>query len=695
MTDTRFLARLGISSRSALNLLPRALSLPLLAVLSLTSWSLSKAQEPEEKVTFVQLTDAHIFDDGWKEATAGAFRIAADDREALTWAVAETNHLVAQGAHVDFVVFTGDIGLQNVEIPSACKAQPVQFEPGLPPIRFDSAVRELADQLRQLDVKRIYFVPGNNDLIDEQITDLPRYSCFINELQKQLLADPNPMIVATLELGNTFMLNGVNFTGLDSSSFKKAANYQTACGGTPRARGGKGGLPHPKSCPQDQLTKLRRFLTPSARAPLIIFTHVPDLIDPFTKRPAWSDFAPDLRRDWEDEACQPNVIGIFAGHFHDSDRQYYGSPTGAQLLATSACVAAKTWVAPPLAVKNQKDKTPQARGFMLATISLGGVVNAEVHWFAPRDSSQPKCDEKNQRKEWCHWVETLSMLVLVLTIVGLMVWLTLKQKEGKAPNRDATALVAVFLFLTLSFAVLWFIRVRLGITEATIQIAVLILVVLVYGVVSGRLIEFTGPGGWGAKFREVAFSKIDLSFGRVDLTNSEMQDIPKTGLIEIERKLQSLTPGKPVTMSLTLGRGDYDALVLHSALQALMRIPNFRFVVFLYQDGRLLCYTRASSILHLLDADQNGVMTLAGTGRDLVHAVNTGDVSRILKYPGMIRKAITVNASNEQALDAMGSVGTDAILVVTEEGIPAGVAEMGPIMSRMIAALARGSRDRQ
>ena len=43
----------------------------------------------------------------------------------------------------------------------------------------------------------------------------------------------------------------------------------------------------------------------------------------------------------------------------------------------------------------------------------------------------------------------------------------------------------------------------LEISDSATVIALLLLPVLVFGVVSGKIQEFTGPGGWGAKFAEL------------------------------------------------------------------------------------------------------------------------------------------------------------------------------------------------
>ena len=76
-------------------------------------------------VTFVHLTDAHIFDDGYKKPTTEALEQIADDRRALDWAIRRINSMVASGVPIDFVVYTGDFGLQNVDFPTnaECKVQ--------------------------------------------------------------------------------------------------------------------------------------------------------------------------------------------------------------------------------------------------------------------------------------------------------------------------------------------------------------------------------------------------------------------------------------------------------------------------------------------------------------------------------------------------------------------------------------------
>src|SRR5579875_3498373 len=143
----------------------------------------AQAQANSKTVRFVQITDAHIFDDGWQQPVADAMRQAADDRDALAWAVGEINAQVARGERVDFVMYSGDLGLQNVDFAgSGCPVAETSLQPGLPPFELRGAVDEMAHVLETLTVTQVYFTPGNNDLTDEKVEDAARIDCLVTAL---------------------------------------------------------------------------------------------------------------------------------------------------------------------------------------------------------------------------------------------------------------------------------------------------------------------------------------------------------------------------------------------------------------------------------------------------------------------------------------------------------------------------------
>jgi len=156
-------------------------------------------------------------------------------------------------------------------------------------------------------------------------------------------------------------------------------------------------------------------LVSSESSPLILFTHIPDLVDPYEKgkdpsrtRSSW-DINPDTRKIWEDLASKIKIPGIFAGHFHSNNKTIYGTNVGTTPLFVNAGIGEKTWVAPPLAGKNQRDGKPQARGFLLATITNTGAVRADVHWYFAGS-------EGERRKGSWNW----ALVPLLATVLAVL-----------------------------------------------------------------------------------------------------------------------------------------------------------------------------------------------------------------------------------------------------------------------------------
>ena len=329
----------------------------------------------QQKITFVQLTDAHLFDDN-KSANSAA----------LVWAIAKVNGLVAAGSAIDFIVYTGDLGLSNLVLPPGlCQLAPMEEEKAGPD-PLSVAVDTLAQELNELAVRKVYFLPGNNDLAHEQLGDMGRYQCFLSQLQARLRnlasgepSQPQPLELATLETDSTFEVNGIRLLGFNNATLKNKKNYRSWCSKTPDTPA-KSAIRD--ACPQVQLDQLAKSLQTAPSA--VLFTHMPYLKDPNPARAkklpgAW-DIPETLRAEWEREACGNNVVAVFAGHFHGDNRDLYGAKSREALRVTE-CVAKKSWVAPPLALKRQEGKGAQARGLLLATVTPSEVTGCTIYWY--------------------------------------------------------------------------------------------------------------------------------------------------------------------------------------------------------------------------------------------------------------------------------------------------------------------------
>src|ERR1044071_3170553 len=350
-----------------------------------------KVGSVNKRLSFIQLTDAHIFDDGWKEKGSEPYWKAVDDRTALHWAVESINTL-AEINSVHFIVYTGDFGLQNVFFSdSTCSLVPFKSEPGIPPFSSEMAANELALELNRLKVRTIYVVPGNNDIINEKVTDGRRFECFIEVLQAKLgllatLEKLTPVHLQLLQADAVVQEGGLRLAGMNTASFKKEnENYKTECSSVTSMST----VLRNHGCPMPQMESLGKLID-QEDSPLLLFTHIPDLIDPYEKeknpgrtQSSW-DIERQVRVEWGKLATRSRLAGIFAGHFHSAKLSVYANTVGTQYLSVDPIVTGKTWVAPPLAGKNQRNGGPQARGFMLVNIdqSPGALkIDASPVWY--------------------------------------------------------------------------------------------------------------------------------------------------------------------------------------------------------------------------------------------------------------------------------------------------------------------------
>lgn len=229
--------------------------------------------------------------------------------------------------------------------------------------------------------------------------DNPRFECFISQLQARLQSLPGQIHLEVLRADKAVNIAGIRLAGLNTASFKKAENYDDACKASPP----RAAIASKTVCPIPQLQMLGGLLDRDGAGPLLLFTHIPDLVDPFRKRPSWQ-INPTIRNDWLRQATKQQLVGIFAGHFHSNRRDFYATNSGTRELFVDTRVGEKTWVAPPLAGKNQRDGKPQARGFMLVDVDSSQgkfAVDAKAVWYP---GPTPKKEESTMTQLHLFWL---------------------------------------------------------------------------------------------------------------------------------------------------------------------------------------------------------------------------------------------------------------------------------------------------
>jgi CBS domain-containing protein len=254
-------------------------------------------------------------------------------------------------------------------------------------------------------------------------------------------------------------------------------------------------------------------------------------------------------------------------------------------------------------------------------------------------------------------------------------------------NKDAKALTLVILFLLISLGVVAVLKsILINVDGATI-IAFVLSPLVIYALTSGQLSEFTGPGGWGAKFREAATETVDPSQEAVELSISLMEVIPKGLPQELKDKIRGIHDGRPIVMTMTLGRvGFYNVDAVKEAIQTLSQFRNFKFVIFVDKENKLVGYMPSWALSGMLGSDQESANNFIGD-------INNGHVDKVQARLGVITERVTTDTTNAEALQKMEKLNIEALVVVDSKSEKVcGVVERDRILSRMLIALTKGTK---
>jgi CBS domain-containing protein len=129
--------------------------------------------------------------------------------------------------------------------------------------------------------------------------------------------------------------------------------------------------------------------------------------------------------------------------------------------------------------------------------------------------------------------------------------------------------------------------------------------------------------------------------------------------------------------------GPFQPYAVAEALKNLSAYPNFKLVVLLEADGRLVSYIPGWLLRSQMEPE-------SVEGRILLDCVNQGDVDRVRQASGMLTKTILPQTTNADALEEMEKLGLDALPVVDPATSSLkGVVERDRILARMFLTLAK------
>jgi CBS-domain-containing membrane protein len=191
----------------------------------------------------------------------------------------------------------------------------------------------------------------------------------------------------------------------------------------------------------------------------------------------------------------------------------------------------------------------------------------------------------------------------------------------------------------------------------------------------------TAPGGWGAKFREVAGERIEPT-----PLGEEIEDIniiEKSSMEALEQRRETLTPGRALAMTLQLGRrGYYNDRVIGDYTRTLLTFDPNLTVLFVDADGRFVASSNGASVMAAMQGGEQG--------QRLVDAIERADLLEIKRLVGHTTSAAKPGLTNAEALDIMRKDGVESLIAVDDSGRPVGIVRRDDIVARLLVKLASG-----
>jgi hypothetical protein len=237
--------------------------------------------------------------------------------------------------------------------------------------------------------------------------------------------------------------------------------------------------------------------------------------------------------------------------------------------------------------------------------------------------------------------------------------------------------VGAFLFaLAVAYAIS-----RLKFGDSATLIALLLTPMVVYGVASGKIQEFSAPGGWGAKFREAAQATVSVTTGNLmPLSDAvrQLEVVEKGGLSELQNLGRKLQRDKPIALSFQLGQQNYVVDIAIRYIEILLLSDREMAVLVVDANHHFVAMTEGTTMLALL----------RDLGPQIKDALASGNKQYFLTLPGFHSNSIKASDSNAVALEKMRQQNARSIVVVYSEGAPTGVVKRDDLVSRLLEKLA-------
>jgi CBS domain len=276
----------------------------------------------------------------------------------------------------------------------------------------------------------------------------------------------------------------------------------------------------------------------------------------------------------------------------------------------------------------------------------------------------------------------------------------LRQLVAGEPRRRELYHVGVsLLFLAAGIFAVWFSQSVLEVEGEVILVAFLVLPLLLYLTLSGKVREFAA-GGLSVKLSEVSREPVSQVATVTEYMTVDLG--PRKPIVKRDpnrAQIATLTLGFPpqameqvaapnlesearIVRPATHGGGPYERREVLGQLRNLAAISPVPFLIVLDDRDRVLAYMTYRSALDVLEREERGDL--------FIELVNGGDPDVFDDgggFSAVKTETLPHTATNAEALATMEETGLDALVVVDRKGRFEGIVERDRVLSRMMLAL--------
>ncbi len=247
-------------------------------------------------------------------------------------------------------------------------------------------------------------------------------------------------------------------------------------------------------------------------------------------------------------------------------------------------------------------------------------------------------------------------------------------------SREVKIYLQTIVFCALGFFAIWIAKNHISLkSEESVFIAFLILPIVIYMIVAGRLLEVKAFGA-EAKFADIAKQSVEATSETIEPSMEDTNIVAKGGIREMQKMKASLDETKPILLTLVLGKHHYDKQAMEKYVETFAQCYTFKGIVILNSDGRFAVYFPPKSITAILRSSDGDLF---------ISDINEQKVDRLKRYPGCITQTLTKKSTNVEALNEMTIQNVDSLVVLNDENKLNGVVERQQLISKLLLAMVK------